>query len=83
MKKEPNCGRIKQKKMGLYFHTINHAIQVFFEVSFLRSVDAPVICNYVSDKVAAENIQQQIEGQNVEDLSKAVGDIQLGKKLKM
>ena len=31
---------LKKKKMGLYFHTINHAIQV----SFLGCVDAPVMC---------------------------------------
>ena len=30
--------------MGQYFHTINHAIQVFFRVSFLGFVDAPVMC---------------------------------------
>ena len=30
--------------MGLYFHTINLAMQVVFDVSFLGFVDAPVMC---------------------------------------
>ena len=30
--------------MGLYFHTINHTIEVFFKVSFLGFVDAPAMC---------------------------------------
>ena len=30
--------------MRLYFHTINHAIQVFFKVIFLGFVDAPFMC---------------------------------------
>ena len=30
--------------MWLYFHTINHAIQVFFKVIFLEFVDAIVMC---------------------------------------
>ena len=42
--KGPNCGQIKHKKMGLYFHTINHASQVFFKFSFLGFVHAPVMC---------------------------------------
>ena len=33
--------------MWLYFHTINHAIQVFFKVSFLGFVDAPVLCIFI------------------------------------
>ena len=35
-------------KDGLYFHIINHAIQVFFKISFLGFVNAPVMCIYVS-----------------------------------
>ena len=37
-------GRIKNKIIGLYLHTINHPIQVFFKVSFLGFVHAPVMC---------------------------------------
>ena len=37
-------GWIKSKERGLYFHTINHAIHVFFKFSFLGFVDAPVMC---------------------------------------
>ena len=40
MQKGPSWGLIKNKKMGLYFYTISHAIQVFFKVSFLGFVDA-------------------------------------------
>ena len=43
-KKVPIVAEIKNKKMGLNFHTINHTIKVFFKVSFLGFVDAPVMC---------------------------------------
>ena len=43
-KKGSNCGQIKNKKMRLQFHTISHAIQVFFNVCFLGFVDAPAMC---------------------------------------
>ena len=42
-KKAPIVAQLKQK-MGLYFHTINHTIQVFLKFSFLAFVDAPVMC---------------------------------------
>ena len=32
--KGPNCGQIENKKMGLYFHTIIDASQVFFNSAF-------------------------------------------------
>ena len=58
--------------MWLYFHTINHAIQVFFKVSFLGFVDAPVMCilSYSGKRKLREfprnrkdlNIHQILEG---------------------
>ena len=42
--KVPNCGQIKNKKRGLDFHIVNHASQVFFKVSFIGFIDAPVMC---------------------------------------
>ena len=41
--KDPNCGQNKNKKMRLYFHTINYAIKVFFKLSLLGFIDATVI----------------------------------------
>ena len=35
---------IASKNIGLCFHKINHAMQVFFKVIFLGFVDAPVMC---------------------------------------
>ena len=42
-KKTPIVAALKTK-MRLYFHTINHAIQVFLKVSFLGFVEAPFMC---------------------------------------
>ena len=42
--KTPIVAEWENKKIGFYFHTINHASQVFFKENFLGFVDAPVMC---------------------------------------
>ena len=42
-KRVPIVAKLKTKDVA-YFHTINHAIKVFFKVSFLGFVDAAVMC---------------------------------------
>ena len=64
-KKSPK-GRIKNKNMGLYFHKINHAVQVFFKASFLGFVDAPVMCiiKYCQSHDQRASLESTLQNEN-------------------
>ena len=56
--------------MWLYFHTINHAIQVFFKVSFLGFVDATVMCiiKYCHSNDQRASLESTLQNENAQDM---------------
>ena len=57
--------------MWLYFHTINHAMQVFFKVSFLGFVDATVMCiiKYCHSHDQRASLECTLQNKNAQDLT--------------
>ena len=68
-KKAQIVAKLKQK-MGLYFHTINHTIQVFFKVSFLGFVDAPFmsIIKYCHSHDQRASLESTLQNENAQGM---------------
>ena len=59
---------LKNKMIGIYFHTINHANQVFLKVICFGLVDAPVICIlYSTGKLTNPKSKSKVQVQVLAD----------------